>query len=221
MEDVKQYPYMFDPSQMLNKYSSFANKKLPFMGLMAKNAPTDALGRPIQSYLDAQKAHDAWQPTQAAAPQAPMGTRLDSNGNANAVGSNLNPMGDWSALAPALPGASQQQQADYARNLGLGGFTDPSTGHAYMGGASQGGASTQQAAAPAQQANPIDMSAEYIKALANPGHVDTPGATVPQAAPPSNQSGVLQQFLANWNGNPKGAGNYDNSGFINALRGQV
>ena len=44
---------------------------------------------------------------------------------------------------------------------------------------------------------------------------------MPQSAPPSNQSGVLQQFLANWNkggGQTQGAGNYNNSGFFNALQ---
>ena len=76
----------------------------------------------------------------------------------------------------------------------------------------------------AQQANPYDMNQAYLDALANPGKVTTPGATVAQSAPPSNQSGVLQQFLANWKnqGSPtQGAGNYNNSGFFNALKGMV
>ena len=42
-----------------------------------------------------------------------------------------------------------------------------------------------------------------------------------QSAPPSQQSNVLQNFLANWNGNTKGAGNYDNSGFFGGLVGNV
>lgn len=81
----------------------------------------------------------------------------------------------------------------------------------------------QQQAAPAAaaQTNPYDMGQAYLQALQNPGHVTTPGATVAQAAPPSNQSGVLQQFMQNWGGNSKGAGNYDNSGFVNSLRGMV
>jgi hypothetical protein len=65
------------------------------------------------------------------------------------------------------------------------------------------------------------MNQAYLTALSNPGHVTTPGATVAQAPPPSAQSGVLQQFLQNWGGNSKGAGNYDNSAFINSLRGMV
>ena len=88
-------------------------------------------------------------------------------------------------------------------------------------GGPETGQPQQAAAAPT---NPYDMNQAYLDALSNPGHVTTPGATVPQSAPPSNQSGVLQQFLANWNkggGQTKGAGNYDNSGFFKALQGQV
>jgi hypothetical protein len=68
------------------------------------------------------------------------------------------------------------------------------------------------------------MSAAYLAALQNPGKVTTPGATVAQSAPPSAQSGVLQQFLQNWNqggGQTQGAGNYNNKGFFNALQGMV
>ena len=68
------------------------------------------------------------------------------------------------------------------------------------------------------------MGQAYLQALQNPGHVSTPGANVPQAAPPSNQSGVLQQFLSNWQnggGNTQGAGNYNNAGMFNALKGMV
>ena len=89
----------------------------------------------------------------------------------------------------------------------------------------QGMAAQSQSQAPAAAPqNPVNMSQAYLNALANPGKVTTPGATVPQANLPSNQSGVLQQFLANWQnsgGNTKGAGNYDNSGFYKALQGSV
>ena len=87
-------------------------------------------------------------------------------------------------------------------------------------------AQQQKPAAPAAPAAPAgpDMSAAYLNALANPGKVTTPGATVPQSAPPSASSGVLQQFLANWQnqGQPTtGAGNYNNKGFFDALQGMV
>jgi hypothetical protein len=65
------------------------------------------------------------------------------------------------------------------------------------------------------------MNAAYLQALANPGKVTTPGATVAQSAPPSGQSGVLQQFLQNWKPGNNPAGNYNPSLFPNALRGQV
>jgi hypothetical protein len=88
-----------------------------------------------------------------------------------------------------------------------------------------GNAAAQPAAAaaaqPAAQQNPYDMNQAYLTALSNPGHVTTPGATVPQAAPPSAQSGVLQQFMQNWKPGANPAGNYDPSLFVNALRGQV
>jgi hypothetical protein len=217
------YPLMFDPSQWSNKFSPFPGQSLnPFMGKMAANAPTDAHGNPISSYADAQRAHDAWQPP-AAPPMAPPVTLNSTGWNQNPVGSPLNPTGDWTQLAPTLPGASQQQQANYAYNLGLGGFIDPSTHQASVGGGA-GQTSAGAAGASSAPTNPVDMSAAYLQALSNPGKVVTPGATVPQAAPPSNQSGVLQQFLQNWKakGSPTtGAGNYNNQGFFNALQGQV
>jgi hypothetical protein len=80
---------------------------------------------------------------------------------------------------------------------------------------------TPQAAAPQ---NPYDMGQAYLQALQSPGHVTTPGATVPQASAPTGQSGVLQQFLSNWQqggGNTQGAGNYNNAGMFNALKGMV
>ena len=227
--DIKQYPFMFDPSQFANKYSPYAGVALPFMGgySTAAGPPTDAHGNPIQSYLDTQAQHDAWAAANPAPAMAPP-TTLNSTPQHGVGG--LQP-GQWdgpdglpqgtptSPIRTALPVMSQAG--------GNGGMTpnwQPSnyaaTGQNYTIMPKQGGASqaAPQAAAPQ---NPYDMNRAYLTALANPGHVTTPGATVAQAAPPSNQSGVLQQFLANWGGNSKGAGNYDNSGFINSLRGMV
>jgi hypothetical protein len=65
-----------------------------------------------------------------------------------------------------------------------------------------------------------NMTQAYIAALQSPGHVTTPGATVPEGPPPSTQSNVLQQFLANWTGG-KGAGNYNNNAVRDALIGNV
>jgi hypothetical protein len=228
---IAQYPFMFDSSQFSNKYSPFAGMSLnPFMGQYngGSTGPTDAHGNPIQSYQDTQKQHDAWaaaNPAQMAAP-----VTLNSNAGLEAKGSGARAMqdagyGDWAMLDPTMaqssipgqtggPGSVGYQEANYDKTgpqmmtLGANGLT-PAAG---SGQAQQ----TQQ--------NPYDMGQAYLQALQNPGHVATQGATVAQAAPPSNQSGVLQQFLQNWQnqGSPtQGAGNYNNQGFFNSLKGMV
>ena len=223
----KAYPFMFDPSQYKNQYSPYAGVALPFMGGYngGQTGPTDAHGNPIQSYQTAQTAHDAW----AAANPAQMApsTSLNSNPSLPPKGSPARAMydagyGDWSQLDPSL-GHSSIPQATGSdgmpagqTNLGRG-----VTGTSWQGPGGGQGMPQQQAAPAAAPQNPYDMGQAYLQALQNPGHVSTPGATVAQAAPPSNQSGVLQQFMQNWGGNSKGAGNYDNSGFINSLRGMV
>src|SRR4029077_2145522 len=72
---IKPYPLMFDPSQWANKFSPFPDKPIPFPASYV-GTPTDALGRPIQSYLDAQAAHDAWSapPAPAQAPPVTLNT---------------------------------------------------------------------------------------------------------------------------------------------------
>ena len=207
---IAQYPFMFDPSQFSNKYSSFAGMSLnPFMGQYngGSTGPTDAHGNPIQSYLDAQKAHDAWQPPAA------QGTTLNTSPQSNIPQYIYAPGGQYTG-----GGNNYDQMA--GKNTPAQYVVNP----AYA--MSQQGMGQQQAkpAAPAAPTNPIDMNQAYLAALANPGKVTTQGATVPQAAPPSNQSGVLQQFLTNWQnqGSPtQGAGNYNNAGFFNSLKGMV
>jgi hypothetical protein len=207
--DIPAYPMMFSQDQWSNKYSPFAGKPIPFPA-QYQGTPTDALGRPIQSYLDAQ----------AAAPpaQAPPVT-LNSTPATGTPG--------WQTIDPTAqagqqgqtwnPGSSQAQASriwQAAQGAGQGQYLNALT--------NQGMAPWQQQK-PAAPAGP-DMNAAYLAALANPGKVQTPGATVAQSPTPSNQSGVLQQFLANWKaggGQTQGAGNYNNKGFFNALQGQV
>ena len=199
------YPMQFDPSQWSNKYSPYQGVALPFMG-QTSGVPTDARGNPISSYATAAAG--------AAPPAMAPATSLNSNPLTQAASpSGLNSMG----LNPAA----------YAMGQGGPSAMNPS-GNAALFAANWGGfmpttptTPAPAAAAAATPTNPYDMNQAYLTALSNPGHVTTPGATVPQAAPPSAQSGVLQQFLQNWGGNSKGAGNYDNSGFINSLRGMV
>jgi hypothetical protein len=222
--DIKQYPFMFSQDQWANKFSPFQGKPIPFPA-QYQGVPTDAHGNPIQSYIDAQAAHDAWQPP-ATAPAVSL--------NSTPAASGLGPggqYGDWSQLAPASPGGPSTQ-SQYAYNLGLGGIgpagslnPGSAAGKAWLARQQPGGApqAAQQQGA-GGGGNPIDMNAAYLSALSSPGHVATPGATVAPSAPPSAQSGVLQQFLQNWNqggGQTQGAGNYNNKGFFNALQGMV
>ena len=219
----KPYPFQFDPSQFSNKYSPYAGVALPFMGAYNGGAtgPTDAHGNPIQSYQDTQKLHDAWaaaNPTPAMAPS----TTLNSNPTHGVGG--LQP-GQWdgsNGLATGAPSSFQHATGSDGMPYGQTSLGRGVVGTSWQGPG--GGQMPQQQAAPAAAAapqNPYDMGQAYLQALQSPGHVTTPGATVAQAAPPSNQSGVLQQFMQNWGGNSKGAGNYDNSGFVNSLRGMV
>ena len=222
--DIPAYPYMFSADQFKNKYCPFAGQALPRPS-QYQGVPTDALGNPIQSYQDAQAAHDAWRPAQA--PPVTLNTNPQQQkifnttwapgaGGVNVGATKLNP--DF--VRPQLS-ANMTMDDIAAATTAANPTANFSTG--MMGGAG-GAAGVQQAAGGGQQANPIDMNQAYLSALQNPGPIARPGATVPQAAPPSNQSGVLQQFLANWKnkGAPtQGAGNYNNQGFFNALQGQV
>jgi hypothetical protein len=200
-KDIQPYPFQFDPSQWSNKFSPFAGRALPWPSQYA-GTPTDAYGRPIQSYLDAQQAAAA-QPQQAAP-----------------VTLNTSPVGANSyGLAPAFVAANPTKTPAQLAGM-MDSYRNPSGGLTYgqtnqLLNLARGGGSNQGAAQQAAPAGP-DMSAAYLNALANPGKIQTPGATVAQAAPPSNQSGVLQQFLQNWKPT-QGAGNYSNSGFFNGL----
>ena len=223
--DIKQYPFMFDPSQFSNKYSPFAGMSLnPFMGQYNGGAtgPTDAHGNPIGSYQTAQAQHDAWNAANPAPAMAPP-TTLNSTPQHGVGG--LQP-GQWDG-PDGLPAGTPTGGFQHATMSDGMPYGQTNLGRGVVGtswqGPGGGQGAPQQPAAPQAAApqNPYDMNQAYLQALQNPGHVTTPGATVAQAAPPSNQSGVLQQFLANWGGNSKGAGNYDNSGFINSLRGMV
>ena len=217
---IPAYPFMFDQSQWSNKYSPFAGKAIPFPA-QYRGTPTDALGRPIQSYTDAQAQHDAWAQANPAPAMAPAVTlNSPSSGARFPTGSPLDQMQKSGASPAQMQGAFSQLSPT------IGGQTNPNYAPSLMAmmGGGVGGAGGAQQAQPAPQTNPIDMNQAYLDALARPGKVTTPGATVPQSAPPSNQSGVLNQFLANWNKGGQqtaGAGNYNNRGFFDALQGQV
>jgi hypothetical protein len=56
-----------------------------------------------------------------------------------------------------------------------------------------------------------------LSMLANPGHVDTPGANVPQSSSYQPNNNVLQQFLANWQPAQSGPGSVFQQGFARGL----
>ena len=178
-----------------NKYidPAYKDKPLPLPGFYG--TPTDAQGNPIQSYLDAQSQHDAWN---AANPAPAQGTTLNSTPQPGVI---------------PFQHATMPDGMPYGQtNLGRG-----VTGTSWQG---PGGGMAQQApqqSAPAAQQNPVDMRQAYLDALSNPGKVTTPGANVPEASPLGSPS-VMNSFLAaNPGGGGAGAGGYNNSGFFNTL----
>ena len=208
-----------------NPYLQFQGK-IPMPGF--RGVPTDAMGGRLQSFTDAQAQHDAWAAANPAPPAAAKtpGTTMNNTGwNQNPVGSPLNPAGDWTQLAPKLPGANQQQQANYAYNLGLGGFTDPSTHQAYIGqggGAGQAGSNgaNQGQSGSSQAQNPVDMRQAYLDALSNPGPIKQSGAVMQPGAQPTGgqQPSVLDAFLAAHPGGGSSIpGGYSNTSFFDTL----
>jgi hypothetical protein len=79
----------------------------------------------------------------------------------------------------------------------------------------------QQAQAPMAAAPAGNNWQTSLAMLANPGHVTTPGATVPQAPQGSAEPspGVLQNFLANWQPAQSGPGSGFTQNFNTILRG--
>ena len=203
MSDDQTNPYtMMGMMGMMqpNKYidPAYKDKPLPLPGFYG--TPTDAQGNPIQSFLDAQSQHDAWN---AANPAPPQGTTLNSTPQP----------------APGPP--MMMGQADGANNSG--GYGAGISG-AYRAAPTPAmmGRQTPQTAAPAAPApqNPVDMRQAYLTALSNPGKVTTPGANVPQAQPLGSPS-VLDSFMAAHPGGGTAApagGGYGNKGFFDTLQ---
>jgi hypothetical protein len=198
-------PYAnFDPSQWTNPYSNFYGRALPWPSSYA-GAPTDAMGRPIAAPPGMTLNSAPAQP-QPAAPQAgwgasaPGASAINPSGNAALLAAN------WGAFPASgyntsTPGGYLQALMANPVNQGLN-------------GPQQGGQGGGQAAAPNNWQQTLSM-------LANPGHVATPGATVPQAPPGGGQPspGVLQNFLANWQPAQSGPGSGFTQNFNAILRG--
>ena len=189
----------FDPSQWANPYSSFQNSGIPFPASYA-GWPTDANGNPIRMppgmTLNSSPAQPAPAPAPAAQQMMPSGPSNIMLGSSSGVG-----LGGIGAGSPNTIGA----------NLFLGlAARRLARGH---------GRSRAQASAPAPQAGPGGLTAQqYLQLRANPGYIATPGATVPQSQTSYQPgSGVLQQFLANWNPAQSGPGSGFQQQFAKAL----
>jgi hypothetical protein len=218
-------PYgSFDPSQWTNPYSNFYGKALPWPSSYA-GTPTNALGQPIQP-----------QPgmtlnSTPAQPQAPQSNNLASSyqgmtpGQQQAMQSMMGvtggiPPGYWNSgpgAAQIAGGGQVTGGAAGGENAGMGGATGGTVIPARYAMPQQQQAQAPQAAAPSAPNN----WQQTLGMLANPGHVTTPGATVPQAAAGSAQPspGVLQNFLANWQPAQSGAGSGFTQNFNTILRG--
>jgi hypothetical protein len=258
---------MMQPNKYLNP--AYAGKPLGMPGFYTGSAgdqpPTDASGKPIQSFVDYNNNAQAdYQKALTAYNAQPAGGTPGTTLNSTPGQPQVQTSGSWpgQAQGAAAPGslmatpAMQQMQAGitaaqasktpqqlYAdqqntamRNQMLQQQANMSTVQAGNGGFGnmpggafnpgsymplqalmpQGGA----AAAPAGKGpppSPPDLRQAYLDALANPGHVTTPGANVP-ASQPLGVPSVLSSFLAaHPGGGGKGAGAYDNSGFFNTL----
>jgi hypothetical protein len=185
-------PTMFDPSQASNAYSNFNNAALPYPPTYNTGAggPVNAAtGQPIQSFQQWQQQNPAGMSINAtpAQPQAPAAPTPNAPGS---LFYGMNPGG--SGPGPAFGGLASAFQQGNA--LGTAGA--PGAG----GGAAQGGAA------------PNNWQAA-LNALANPGKVQTPGATVPMVTGSQPAGGVNAAFLGQ-----AGAGQGMNQNFLSALR---
>jgi hypothetical protein len=227
MADDQQNPFtMMGMMNMMqpNKYSLPQYKGgLQLQGF--RGPATDARGNVIQSFADAQAQHDAWDKANPAAPA--QGTTL------NSVGAGLEPAGsparamqnagygDWAMLDPTLAASRQGAMGGEGSVAATSGWnpvnpmskTGVAPGAAGATGTASGAGGT---ASGAGGTNPVDMRQAYLDALANPGHVTTPGAAIPASQPVGSPS-VLDAFLSQNKGSSGGAGGYSNEGFFNTL----
>ena len=201
MADDQTNPYtmmgmaaMMQPNKYINP--AYKDKPLPLPGFYG--TPTDAQGNPIQSFLDAQSQHDAWDKANPAPPA--QGTTLNST--------------------PPMAQSPMLGQADGASNTGGYGAGISGAYRTAPTPAMMGRQTPQTAAPAAAPTNPFDMRQAYLTALSNPGKVTTPGATVPQAQPLGTPS-VLDSFMAAHPGGGTAApagGGYGNKGFFDTLQ---
>jgi hypothetical protein len=209
-------PTMFDPTQKSNQFSNFNDAPFPWPPTYntgpAGGPVNAATGQPIQSFQQWQQANPGGTTLNAtpAAPQAPQqATPIHGVGGLQPGqydGANGLPAGNPMRFAMASQPNGMPQ--GWNQNSGNGGLfvTQPSQAYA-----------PQQQAAPqaqAQASGPPNNWQAAINALANPGKVATPGATVPMATGTQPAGGVNQAWLQGI-----GGGQGMNQNFVSALRG--
>jgi len=228
MADDQQNPFtMMGMMNMMqpNKYEPLQLKNKPLSLQGFRGPATDADGNVIASFADAQAQHDAWN---QAHPAPAQGTTLNTPGQtfglqpSDLAGpSALNPSGNLAVGMADWGGMMSPQARDLYKNSQFqnpgGGYTNPELVTTAAGlGAGAGQGAMGKTAAPAAQTNPVDMRQAYLDALANPGHVTTPGADIPASKPIGTPS-VMDAFLAQNKGSSGGAGGYSNQGFFDTL----
>ena len=213
-------PWMFDPSQKSNQFSLFNNQRLPYPPTYS-GVPTDAMGNPIQSFVDWQKANPAGttinqtpaQPAQAAQPNAQWAF---NNALLNSMGRAATAQGGPSQQMSDVIGMRAQNNAAYGMNPG----GNPATGGVWGNYGGQGSGPTGTPSAAQGQAGPPPNNWQAaLNALANPGRVTTPGVPLSSISGGAGGTafqpagGVNQAFLSQ-----AGAGQGMNANFLSALR---
>ena len=184
-----------------NPYSQFPNG---VQGTRYNGTPTDAMGNPIQP-----TASTPGMTINTPSPAQQSGGQAGLQPSDLAGPSALNPSGNQAFGMANWGGMMAPQQIPGSQ---VSGGMQPLTGSSPTANAAP--------AAPQQQDNSYQRA---LSLLSNPGKVTTPGATVPESQPITNQPSVLDQFLSNAKGGT-GAGNYSNQGFfdtLNKLRGNL
>jgi hypothetical protein len=237
-----QSPYaLFDPTQWSNQFSNYNNQALPWPSQYV-GTPSNAMGQPIQppmgTTLNSQPAAAA--PAAAAqSSSSPFANVQIPRGQNTALAQPFGGLdkSQWDALTPQQRGPAQAAMQNYQAGLSMApsdpfvashnnpsGFNPQSAGAGAMmangiNGWNQMLSQPQAAAPPAaapQGQNTMGLNSA-LSMLANPGHVDTPGATVPQSSAYQPQNSVLQQFLQNWQPAQSGPGSGFQQGFARAL----
>lgn len=186
--NVPQYPAMFDPSQMTNKYSTMNSSSFPMYNYYG--VPTDAQGNPISSY----KA-----PVAPPAPVPTPGTSINSRPTGTIYDNpDLQGSQGVTAINQLLGGQggygnqNQNSAAGLALLMGL----DPSRINGLGSGANSGSSNMNVTGS----ASPSDPGFAYLLAQAHPDKVVTPGITPPpRASQPGNFN--LDSLIANMRAN--------------------